>query len=158
VDYRITLREREPALLFGRTLQTSATRMDRDMRSMAVRVGTAAAHRAKLQLAGPLTLHIPNLMAQTADSTQMFVAYPVASSSAYLGGYSLVEHPAATVLSITFDSNLHEPAATWRALYQAALEQGLQPRDQAYVMMHTRGQRVAEYQLVVSEPGVTGRQ
>lgn len=158
VDYRITLREREPALLFGRTLQTSATRMDRDMRSMAVRVGTAAAHRAKLQLAGPLTLHIPNLMAQTADSTQMFVAYPVASSSAYLGGYSLIEHPAATVLSITFDSNLHEPAATWRALYQAALEQGLQPRDQAYVMMHTRGQRVAEYQLVVSEPGVTARQ
>ena len=153
VDYRVSLRQREPTLLFGRMLQTTAAKMDRQMRAMSVRVGTAAAHRAKLQLAGPLTFHIADMAAQSPASSRLYVSYPVNRDSAYLGGYSLVEHPAVTVLSITFDSAKHDPATTWRALYQAAAEQGLQAANQGYVVMHTRGQRVAEYQLVVTDPG-----
>lgn len=152
VDYRISLRQREPALLFGRVLQTSAAKLESQMRAMAVRVGTAAAHRAKLQLAGPLTLHIEDMAGQTADATRLYVSYPVASNRGNLGGYHLVEHPARTVLSTTFDSAHNDPASTWRALHRAALEQGLQPTNQGYVVMHTRGPRVAEYQLVVTDP------
>lgn len=153
VDYRINLRQREPALLFGRELKTSRTRLDKQMRSMAVRVGIAAAHRAKLPLAGPLTLHIADMAAQTQADTRLFVSYPVGSGSAHVGGYSLVQHPATSVLSVTYDAAHNDPARTWEALYRAALEQGLQPGNQGYVVMHTRGQRVAEYQLVVTDPG-----
>jgi hypothetical protein len=123
------------------------------MRSMAVRVGIAAAHRAKLPLAGPLTLHIADMAAQTQADTRLFVSYPVGSGSAHVGGYSLVQHPATSVLSVTYDAAHNDPARTWEALYRAALEQGLQPGNQGYVVMHTRGQRVAEYQLVVTDPG-----
>lgn len=151
VDYRISLRQREPSRLFGRVLQTTEGRLARQMRAMAVRVGTAAAHRARLQLAGPLTLHIADLAAQTPASISLYVSYPVAQNSAYQGGYHLVEHPAVTVLSTTFDSDHQDSSSTWRALYQAALEQGLQPGNQGYVMMHTRGARIAEYQLVVTD-------
>ena len=150
-DYRINLRQREPSLLFGRVLQASESRLERQMRAMAVRVGTAAAHRARLQLAGPLTLHIADMAAQTPASTTLFVSYPVDRSSAYQGGYHLVEHPQVTVLSTPFDSARNDPSSTWRALYQAAVEQGLQPGNQGYVLMHTRGARVSEYQLVVTE-------
>lgn len=151
VDYRITLRQREPSRLFGRVLQTTEARLDKQMRAMAVRVGTAAAHRARLQLAGPLTLHIADLAAQTPASTTLYVSYPVALSSAYQGGYNLVEHPAVMVLSTIFDSDQNDSSSTWRALYQAALEQGLRPGNQGYVMMHTRGTRIAEYQLVITD-------
>ena len=142
---------REPTLLFGRVLQSNASRLERQMRAMAVRVGTAAAHRARLQLAGPLTLHIADMAAQSPSSTTLYVSYPVARNSAYQGGYNLVEHPQVSVLSTTFDSARHDPASTWQALYQAALEQGLTPGNQGYVLMHTRGARVSEYQLVVTE-------
>lgn len=152
VDYRVSLRQREPTLLFGRVLQTSAARLEKQMRAMALRVGTAAAHRAKLQLAGPLTLHVEDMAGQTADATRLYVSYPVASNRGNLGGYHLVEHPAVTVLSTSFDGAHNDPASTWRALHQAALEQGLQPANQGYVVMHTRGQRLAEYQLVVTDP------
>src|SRR5690606_3891691 len=108
VDYRISLRQREPALLFGRELQTTRARLDRQMRALAVRVGTAAAHRAKLPLAGPLTLHIADLAAQTADDTRLFVAYPVGSNSARAGGYTMVQHPAASVLSVTYDADRND--------------------------------------------------
>lgn len=151
-DYRISLQQRERTMLFGRLLDTSATKLEKQMRALAVRVGTTAAHRAKLPLTGPLTLHIPDMAAQSPQSMRLFVSYPVGRESAYLGGYSLVEHPAVTVLSTTFDSAQHDPASTWKALYQAAAEQGLQPLNQGYVVMHTRGQRVAEYQLMVSDP------
>lgn len=152
MDYRISLGQREPALLFGRVLQTSAARLEKQLRAMAVRVGTAAAHRAKLQLVGPLTLHIEDMAGQTAEASRLYVSYPVDSSRGNLGGYNLVEHPAVTVLSTTFDSARQDSASTWRALHRAALEQGLQPANQGYVVMHTRGRRVAEYQLVVTDP------
>jgi len=150
-DYRISMREREPALLFGRMLKTTAAKLDKQMRTLAVRVGIAAAHRAKLQLAGPLTLHITDMAGQAPASMQMFVSYPVMSASAYREGYSLIEHPTVSVLSTTFDGAHNDPASTWRALYRAAMEQGLKPGNQGYVVMHTRGQRVAEYQLVVTD-------
>ena len=152
VSYSIDLQQRKTSLLFGRTLQTSAARLERRMRAMAVRVGVAAAHRNKLQIGGPLTLHIADMAGQTPEETQLFVSYPVTRHSAYSGSYNLVEHPPAMVLSTMFDSEYNDPSSTWRALYQAAIEQGLQPGNQGYLVMHTGGTRSVEYQLVVSDP------
>ena len=152
VSYRVNLLQRKSSFLFGRTLESSASRLERRMRAMAVRVGTAAAHRSRLQLAGPLTLHIADMAGQTSEATQLFVSYPVTQSSGYTGSYNLVEHPPVTVLSTMFDSAQNDPVSTWRALHHAAVEQGLQPGNQGYVVMHTRGQRLAEYQLVVIDP------
>lgn len=152
VSYQINLQERRASILFGRTLQTSTARLEQRTRAMAVRVGTAAAHRNQLQLDGPLTLHIADLAGQTPEASQLFVSYPVTRHSALSGGYSLVDHPPAMVLSTMFDSAQNDPASTWRALHHAALEQGLQPANQGYVVMHTRGRRIAEYQLVVTDP------
>ena len=151
VEYRISLQQRPAAPLFGRTLQTTPDQLDQQVRSLAVKVGTAAVRRGHMQLTGPLTLYTPDLAANSASGLQLYLGYPVSSGAAHVAGYSVLNQPAVQVLSVRFDTERNDSVGTWRALIAAAREQGLAPTNQGFMVLHTRGGRTTEYQLVVTD-------
>lgn len=150
-EYRISLRERPAMTLFSRPLATTATDLDQRLRPMAVKIGTAAVRRGGMDLTGPLTLLIPDLTGTDATSLKMHVGFPVSSNGGHVASYELLQQPSAKVLSVMFDSQRNDSSGTWQALYAAAQAQGLRPSNQGYVVLHTRGMRATEYQLVVTD-------
>lgn len=156
VEYRVSLRERPAASLFGRALQSTPDKLDRQVRSLAVKVGTAAVRRGHMQLTGPLTLYAPDLAANSATEVQLYLGYPVSSGAGHVAGYSVLNQPATQILSVRFDTERNDSVGTWRALTAAAREQGLVPANQGFIVVHTRGGRATEYQLVVIDPAANG--
>ncbi|WP_193075084.1 ankyrin repeat domain-containing protein [Pseudomonas sp. FME51] len=150
-EYRISLKERPAAMLFSRPLETRPTDLDKQLRSLAIKIGTVAVRRGGMQLTGPLTLHVADLAGNSASSLRLNVGFPVSANGGYVSGYALLNQPAATVLSVIFDSERNDVAGTWRALYVAAQAQNLVPGNQGYIVLHTRGRRATEYQLVVTD-------
>lgn len=55
------------------------------------------------------------------------------------------------MLSVIFDNERNDAAGTWRALYEAAQAQNMTPANERYILLHTRGRRATEYQLVVTD-------
>ncbi|SDS33986.1 Ankyrin repeat-containing protein [Halopseudomonas litoralis] len=150
-EYRISLKQRPAAMLFSRPLESSPVDLDRQLRSLAIKIGTAAVRRGGMQLTGPLTLHVPDMAGNSASSLRMNVGFPVAANGGHVSGYALLNQPATTVLSVIFDSERNDAAGTWRALYEAAQAQNLTPANEGYIVLHTRGRRATEYQLVVTD-------
>lgn len=152
VTYRIRLRERPEMTLFGRAMQLSPERLSRDVGNIARQVGMNAVRRGKMKIVGPLTLAVRDLGQVTEDSIPMLVSFPVTTvGAAHVANYSLEPMPAQQVLSVDYDPAVADAESTWRSLFSAALTQGFTPSQQGYVVIHTRGVRRTEYQLVVSE-------
>ena len=152
VDYKITLRSLEPTQYYGRSMTMSPSEMQARMGRVATNIGTAAVRRAKLRITGPLTLVFDDLQKVTPDSLPMIVSFPVSGDISQASGSNQVfSKPAQTVLQVEHDPLKGDAESSWRALYSAALTQGFTPSAQGYVVVHTRGTRRMEYQLVVTE-------
>lgn len=99
-------------MLFSRPLETSATDLDRRLRSLAIKIGTQAVHRGGMQLTGPLTLHVPDMAGNSAGSLRMNVGFPVSANGGHVSGYTLLDQPATTVLSVTLDNERNDAAGS----------------------------------------------
>jgi len=151
VEYRISLLQRPATLLFGRSLDSTPEKLEREVHALAVKVGTAAVRRGHLQLTGPLTLYAADLTANSTTTLQLHVGYPVSSGAGHVAGYTVLNQPSAQVLSVRFDRERNDSTGTWRALLAAAREQGLAPTNQGFIVLHTRDGQTTEYQLVVTD-------
>ncbi|MEL0167446.1 MAG: ankyrin repeat domain-containing protein [Pseudomonadaceae bacterium] len=149
--YPIQLIRRPEMTLFGRPTEMPPQDLSTDIGSMAINVATTATRRAKVRVAGPLTLVFDDLSTNTPDLLRFQVSFPVSGAPLTQPGYRATSVPEQQVLSLNFDPQHHQVEAAWRALYGAAYTQGLKPAKTGYVVIDNRGARRISYQLVVTD-------